>query len=492
MLSAIFAFVVRLSQADAPSHMEFRMMTILNEIRARGHTCENGQEFAPNPIPLKWDCALWRASRAHNLDMTENDFFAHEGSDGSMPGDRVRRFGLDGFLNENIGSGRDNPEEQIESWLGSWFGHCQGMLNPAARTFGADYQFDPTTSFWSYWTLTVAAAEPNEALQDCGLVDGVLPPPLPTPPPSPFPTLAGRHVAEVDQLMDFQPTSWEMEVMRLLNEERARGNTEECSGEFHSNLPPLVWNCGAFRAVRHAVWDCKKNEIWSRTGSDGKKIKDRLHDYKTSSSCSDFLFTGREYDDYWMRPAQLVDRLKRLACWAVYGPEYKSFGSAYAAFKTRDGDFPYSAWWVAFNRQMPQEEVQTCGGGDAPVPSPSPMPMFPVPAPSPAPTEPVPEPTPAPSEPLPEPTPAPTELMTLPTPAPVEQPVAEPTEAPAPLSCADYGEKKPCKKQDNCCWKKNTCKDKVKICPKQGTLDKCDKFGCTWDADAEACDWIEI
>merc|ERR1719197_206460 len=85
----------------APTHLEFEMLGLLNELRARGHTCPNGDVFAPNPVPLKWDCALWRAARAHVEDMTTNNFFSHEGSDGSSPGDRARRFHTT-FSNENI------------------------------------------------------------------------------------------------------------------------------------------------------------------------------------------------------------------------------------------------------------------------------------------------------------------------------------------------------------------------------------------------------
>lgn len=445
--AAIFASAAATEVIAAPTHREFEMLALLNNLRAKGHTCPNGDVFEPNPVPLKWDCALWRASRAHVEDMTANNFFSHEGSDGSSPGDRARRFDTT-FSNENIAAGKEEAEEAFQQWVDSQSGHCRGMMNPEHKSMAAAYEFSPLTQYWSYWAQMTGFNEPDPSLQDCLNEDGSLPPLPPTPPPTNFPTVAAEAV-EADELMDFQPSSYEMEVLRLINEARAEGNKEECWGEFYTDLEPLEWNCGLFKSARHQMWDNIVHDDFDRTGSDGKSFAERNLDYGVPYSCSDFKLSGR--DDTTTSPRAIVDRLISCCCWAVFGPSYKSLGTAHARKEVVDHGFPYRAWWVLFNRHSPPKEVQTCGGAQAPVP---------------------------------EPTPAPT---AEPTAAPVEAPT-EPV-APGPLACSDFSEKKDCKKQSDCCWKKD-CKEKTTICPKQGTDAKCAKFGCTWDAESENCDWV--
>jgi len=314
--------------------------------------------------------------------------------------------------------------------------------------------------------------EPIPELQDCVDEDGSIPAPIPTPPPTNYPTMAGG-AAPRDEMMNFQPTSWEIELIRLMNEERARG-TGDCHGKTYApgELEPLVWNCPLFKAGRHHMHDNLVHDDYNRVGSDGKQIKDRTSDYGIPFTCADFKLKEDDESGYWSSPYRMVLRMKSLACWAVYGPEYKSLAGVYATRDEPNAQFPHHAWYIMFDRFTPSDELQqSCG---------NPMPVTPVPQPTPAPTDP---PTPAPTG---TPTAAPTSTPTLaPTLSPIADPVAEPTAPPAVLTCVDYA-KWECKKQDECAWKKS-CKDKSKVCPKQKTETKCTKYGCVWLADSEVC-----
>lgn len=494
---------------DYPTEEEFKTLAILNEMRRTGFECW-GRYFPPNEIPLKWDCRLWRASRGHSMDMANNDFFSHTGSNESTPGDRARAQGAS-FTGENISSGYEDAETPMRRWGESGLGHCPIMMNPDARSIGAGYAFNALSSYWSYWTLLVSADLPDtpEAV-DCLMDDGTLPKPLPTPMPTPVPTLETASAVD-HRYSDFEVSSWEYEVLHHINEARRIGNSEECYGKFYKDLEPLEWNCGLFKAAREHMqdrWDHRATERWGRTGINGESFADRAGKYGVPYSCSGFILKDDRDIDYWSTPERIVQRIISLACWAVFegtSVRSKSIGTAFA--RTSDaadkGNFPHRAWILIFNNhKTPENLKRSCGSHEAPpVPRPTPAPVetYPTPAPTNEPTlaptpAPTPFPTPAPSlTPVAEPTPAPVEPSMPPTDP--EEPSMPPTNPPTEgvMKCKEYTEKKACRKTDvNCCWKGSACKEKTSICPKQKTEAKCFKFGCNWDVDQEICGWVTV
>ncbi|MCH2095016.1 MAG: CAP domain-containing protein [Rhodobacteraceae bacterium] len=69
---------------------------------------------------LSAHAALTRAARDHVQDMITNQFFGHFGVDGSLVGDRVRRWGYDWCaIAENIARGPSGLTEVLESWMAS-------------------------------------------------------------------------------------------------------------------------------------------------------------------------------------------------------------------------------------------------------------------------------------------------------------------------------------------------------------------------------------
>ena len=118
-----------------PQSVWNEMLDAVNEARSQSRTC-GGTPFAAAP-PLHWDDRLEAAARAHTEDMARNDHFDHVGTDGSEPGDRVRRAGY-GWrrVGENIARHQRSVDEVVSDWLDS-AGHCQQLMDPRFVEMGA-------------------------------------------------------------------------------------------------------------------------------------------------------------------------------------------------------------------------------------------------------------------------------------------------------------------------------------------------------------------
>lgn len=114
-----------------------RVLELVNKARSEGRRC--GQEsFAPT-APLAEAPPLTAAALAHASDMAARDAFAHRGSDGSEPRDRVRRAGYAPRLTgENIASGPESAEEVVAGWLASP-GHCANIMDARFRHTGVGF-----------------------------------------------------------------------------------------------------------------------------------------------------------------------------------------------------------------------------------------------------------------------------------------------------------------------------------------------------------------
>jgi uncharacterized protein YkwD len=88
--------------------------------------------------PYIWDPALAHAAQAHCEDMAENDFFDHEGSDGSSFGERAERSGYDGSpRGENIARA-GGPQQVFERWMAS-DGHRANLMSDGSTDTGIGY-----------------------------------------------------------------------------------------------------------------------------------------------------------------------------------------------------------------------------------------------------------------------------------------------------------------------------------------------------------------
>lgn len=107
----------------------------LNELRDTGGSCYgsegNPQRQYPGPRgEIRWNESLALAARDHLKDLLTSGTFSHEGTDGSITNQRVKRRGYMGYgSNENL-AGWDNPHHG--PWGGQWVdmmatsktGHC--------------------------------------------------------------------------------------------------------------------------------------------------------------------------------------------------------------------------------------------------------------------------------------------------------------------------------------------------------------------------------
>lgn len=111
------------------------MLDAVNAARVRGQTCGETR-YAPAP-PLVWNGRLEAAAAQHTGDMAARDFFGHEGSDGSRPGDRATRAGYPWrVVGENIARYQTTVPEVVGDWVESP-GHCRTLMDPRFTEMGA-------------------------------------------------------------------------------------------------------------------------------------------------------------------------------------------------------------------------------------------------------------------------------------------------------------------------------------------------------------------
>mmetsp|Transcript_9427 Transcript_9427/g.25597 ORF Transcript_9427/g.25597 Transcript_9427/m.25597 type:complete len:549 (-) Transcript_9427:187-1833(-) len=136
------------SGAEVVSAKAWEHFQLLNQLRAEGFTCPRGTAFAPNPVPLKFDCRLWRASRLHSEDMAEQSYFSHTSKDGRSPWDRAEEQGTDAH-GENIAAGSSAAAGALEQFENS-DGHCKNMMKQSFKVAAVGYAAGGP--YGHYWT----------------------------------------------------------------------------------------------------------------------------------------------------------------------------------------------------------------------------------------------------------------------------------------------------------------------------------------------------
>jgi len=115
-----------------------QMLIELNKQRLNGCFC--GEDSMPPVQELLYDESLEVAARRHVLDMTENNFFDHIGSDGSTPQRRAADAGFTGaYIGENIARGFISVEDVMSRWTSS-VEHCKTMMDPHYYFMGVAYE----------------------------------------------------------------------------------------------------------------------------------------------------------------------------------------------------------------------------------------------------------------------------------------------------------------------------------------------------------------
>jgi uncharacterized protein YkwD/PKD repeat protein len=102
--------------------------------------------------PLVYSYELSIAAQLHTEDMVGNPEIMHDGSDGSLPPERQRRYGYQGIYGgEAVAWGFDSAAPVVEFWVNSP-PHRILILNPNAREVGVGYYADGRAPNIWYWT----------------------------------------------------------------------------------------------------------------------------------------------------------------------------------------------------------------------------------------------------------------------------------------------------------------------------------------------------
>ena len=154
LLMVAIAFVgctkdpIREETPDQDEPSKNKMLNLVNEYRKSG--CKCGSVDMP-PVPaLQWNAALEAAATAHSLDMNQNSFLSHAGSDGSNAADRITAQGYAWKTwGENIAQGYTSEEAAMAGWISSP-DHCKNIMDAGYKEMGSARR-------GTYWTQVFAA-----------------------------------------------------------------------------------------------------------------------------------------------------------------------------------------------------------------------------------------------------------------------------------------------------------------------------------------------
>ena len=129
------------------------MLDTVNAVRAQARVCGSYGSF-PTAQPLSWSCGLETAAVGHSMDMANNNFFSHTGSDGQSVGYRATGAGYTwSSVGENIAAGLSlsSVSAVVQAWVGSP-GHCANLMRSNYTEIGASKFSNPASNYNVYWT----------------------------------------------------------------------------------------------------------------------------------------------------------------------------------------------------------------------------------------------------------------------------------------------------------------------------------------------------
>ncbi len=133
------------------------MLDAVNAFRAQTRDC-GSRGIYPAVGALSWSCQLETAALTHSMDMANNDFFDHTGSDGSSAGQRATRAGYNWWTwGENIAAGYPTVSAAMQGWIDS-DGHCANMMNGNFANMGSAKFSNNNSTYRIYWTQVFGAA----------------------------------------------------------------------------------------------------------------------------------------------------------------------------------------------------------------------------------------------------------------------------------------------------------------------------------------------
>lgn len=132
----LIALCFSAAMAQSTAQLESRVLSLINEVRARGVACRGGGGGVRLP-PLRYDAILAQAAKGHATNMGRYGFMSHY-FQGEGPRVRVAKAGYSYLrMSEIIFKGRNSdPARAVRWWLRSP-PHCRAIMNPYYTEFGA-------------------------------------------------------------------------------------------------------------------------------------------------------------------------------------------------------------------------------------------------------------------------------------------------------------------------------------------------------------------
>lgn len=114
--------------------------------------CVNTFRFNQGLEPLKWDDLVAEAATLHAEDMATQNYFSHNGLDGSQPHERYYNIGGTSYraYGENISAGRSTGIDSFDGWVNSE-GHRNNMLHTSYTTLGVGAAYDSNSDYGYYF-----------------------------------------------------------------------------------------------------------------------------------------------------------------------------------------------------------------------------------------------------------------------------------------------------------------------------------------------------
>lgn len=133
-------------------------LKLVNGARAQPRKC-GSKNYAAAPA-LTLSAVLHRAALSHAQDMAKNNFFEHEGSDGSTVATRATRVGYPWrSIGENIAAGATTPDAVVQGWLASP-GHCANLMARNFTEMGIAFATSNRSDAGIYWAQVLGSPEP--------------------------------------------------------------------------------------------------------------------------------------------------------------------------------------------------------------------------------------------------------------------------------------------------------------------------------------------
>ncbi len=134
---------------------EQEMLNQVNQARISSRAC--GDDQMPAVAELSWSCELRNAAQVHSMDMAQNNFFSHTGSNGLSVSDRVTTSGYSwSSVGENIAAGQATITQVMTGWLDSP-GHCRNIMSSRSTEFGSALVTTAESDYSTYWTQVFAS-----------------------------------------------------------------------------------------------------------------------------------------------------------------------------------------------------------------------------------------------------------------------------------------------------------------------------------------------